>query len=327
MDELTCRVIEINRGTTHDGPGMRMTFFLKGCPLSCLWCQNPEGIPAGQAVWWEARKCIRCLECVQLCPQGAISAGEDRLHRDHDLCRVCGACVENCPAEASTFTGQDWTMEEMVREGLKDRDYYQKFGGGVTISGGEPLFQYRFVAAFFQRLRREGVHTALDTCGLAPREAFHAVLPHSDAVLFDIKLMDETLHRRFTGQSNAAILSNLLFTADFVRTENARRRVLGQAEMILWIRTPLIPGATAESENIAAIAAFIRSNLADVIGRWELCAFNSACKSKYEKLEREWVYAKTPLMRQAEIDRLKQTALAAGIAPEILVVSGLTARE
>jgi pyruvate formate lyase activating enzyme len=281
---------------------------------------------ARQEVWWEARKCIGCLECIEICPQGAVSEGEQGPVRDRELCRVCGVCVENCPAQAVTFTGQEWTLEKMVREALKDREYYQTFGGGVTVSGGEPLAQYRFVAEFLRRLQAEGVHTALDTCGLAGREAFRAVLPHADAVLFDIKLLDEHLHRQFTGQSNQVILENLLAVAAFIRAANPARRAEGKGDMKLWIRTPLIPGATAEEENIAAIGDYIRANLADVVERWELCAFNPACKSKYQKLGQEWIYADVPLMRQDEIDRIKTAALSSGFAAEKLVVSGLTAR-
>jgi pyruvate formate lyase activating enzyme len=327
MDDLTCQVIEINRGTTHDGPGMRMTFFLKGCPLSCWWCQNPEGIPARQEIWWEARKCIRCLECVTVCPYGAVTEGKTRIERDRELCRVCGVCVENCPAQATTFTGKEYSLEELLNKALKDREFYRSFGGGVTVSGGEPLAQHRFVAEFFRRLQAEGVHTALDTCGLAPRAALEAVLPHVDAVLFDIKLMDDRLHRQYTGQSNQTILENLLRVAEYIRATNPIRLARGQAPMCLWIRTPLIPGATATEENITAIGQFINTNLGDVAERWEMCAFNPTCKTKYEKLDREWVYTDVPLMRQAQIASLKAAALSAGLPAQRLVVSGLTARE
>ncbi len=183
-EALTCEVIEISRGTTHDGPGSRTTVFLKGCPLRCLWCQNPEGMPAAQGVWWEARKCIRCLACVEACPSGALSAEEDGLHRDHAKCTVCGACVEACPAAAMTYTGVEWSLDALLKEVLKDRDYYQAFGGGVTVSGGEPLSQYKFVTRFFQRLHAEGVHTALDSCGLAPAAALaDCIAPHRPRVV------------------------------------------------------------------------------------------------------------------------------------------------
>ena len=322
---MKARVIEINRGTTHDGPGMRTTVFLKGCPLNCRWCQNPEGIKSGQEVWWEERKCIRCLECIQVCPAGAVSEDEQGLHRDRALCSLCGTCVENCPARAVTFTGQEWALEDLLKEVLKDQDYFTAFGGGVTVSGGEPLSQHRFVAEFFQRLQHAGVHTALDTCGLASREAFRAVLPHCDAVLFDIKLLDSDLHQQFTGQPNEIILDNLLWLAEQFRALNPQRKAAGKPDLLLWIRTPLIPDTTATPPNLAAIGAFIQTNLADVVERWELCAFNPAAKSKYHKLDLAWAYETTPLMAQAEIQTLRAAALSGGIAPERLIVSGLTA--
>ena len=322
MDENKCQVIEISRGTTHDGPGMRTTIFLKGCPLNCLWCQNPEGINPRQDIWWEERKCIRCLSCVAACPLEGIAEQADGLHLDRERCTLCGECVEACPSRAMAFTGQEWGLERLVKEALKDKEYYQAFGGGVTVSGGEPLSQYRFVAQFFKRLHEAGVHTALDTCGMASSEALRAVLPYTDAVLFDIKLLDDALHQQYTGQSNQRILDNLAFIANYMRQA---RRDEGRA-LRLWIRTPLIPGATATAENLAAIGAFIHAHLSDLVERWELCAFNPACKSKYKKMDQAWVYEEYALLAQGEVERLKAAALSTGVGREKLVVSGLIAR-
>jgi pyruvate formate lyase activating enzyme len=326
-DELKCQVIEITRGTTHDGPGMRTTVFLKGCPLNCLWCQNPEGIKAGQGIWWEERKCIRCLACLEVCPNHAVSEDENGMHRDRTQCTLCGDCVEECPAGAVTFTGREWSIDDLVAEALKDKDYYHAFGGGVTVSGGEPLSQSRFVAEFFKRLQEQGVHTALDTCGLAPVDALRAVLTYTDAVLFDVKLMNPELHKKYTGQSNATILANLKVVAETIRRVNQAKAPGENHRMKLWIRTPLIPDTTATEDNLAAIGAFLQSNYSDVVERWELCAFNPACKSKYQKMDLDWAYEDTPLMGQAEVDRLKAAALSGGIDGEKLVVSGLIAKQ
>ena len=320
MDEPKSLVIDIYRGTTHDGPGMRTTVFFKGCPLHCLWCQNPEGIAFGQEVWWDERKCIRCLSCQEACPNAAILAEEDGLHIDRQKCDRCGDCVEACPSQAMAFTGKEWTLAALVEEALKDRDYYNSFGGGVTASGGEPLGQVRFVTEFFKKLKEKGVHTALDSCGLAPAAAFDAVLPYTDHVLYDLKILDPALHRAFTGQSNQAILDNLLYIAGkYLRSSGGAKK--------LWIRTPLVPGATATEENITEIGHFIRDNLLDVVERWELCSFNSACNLKYRKMGETWAYENTRLMAQSRIDQLKEAAFAAGIPQEKLAVSGLIAKE
>ena len=331
MDDLKCLVIDIARGTTHDGPGLRTTVFLKGCPLNCSWCQNPEGIKPGQEVWWDARKCIHCLACTEACPVGAVFADgihpedENGLHIDRSKCVLHGACVEACPAHAMSFTGAEWTLDQLLAEALKDKDYYEAFGGGVTVSGGEPLYRFKFVARFFERLKEEGVNTALDTCGFASSEALLAVLPYTDHVLYDIKILDAEAHKAHTGQSNELILSNLMLIADHIRKV--------KREMRLWIRTPLIPGATATEENVEAIGRYIRDHLLDVVERWDLCAFNNACRAKYEKMGRTWKYQDCKLMGQNVINRMKAAALSTGIrgwntsGGERLVVTGLIAKE
>ena len=311
-------MIEISRGTTHDGPGLRTTVFLKGCPLRCLWCQNPEGIPTAQGVWWEARKCIGCLECIEACPNNAREATPDGIVRDPERCAVCGACVAACPSGATEFTGKTYTLDALLKVVLKDQEYYDAFGGGVTVSGGEPLSQYQFVTRFFQRLQALGVHTALDSCGLAPKAAFESVLPYTDHVLFDIKILDPERHKQFTAHTNERILDNLAYVAETIRQS--------EREMKLWIRTPLIPDATATPDNISAISRYIDENLADVVERWELCAFNSACQQKYDKLGQTWTYADYPLMDQRFIDTIQEVALSSGVPREKLVVSGLIAK-
>lgn len=325
-DALKCLVIDIIRGTTHDGPGMRTAIFFKGCPLDCRWCQNPEGIKPGQEIWWDERKCIHCLACQKACPVKAVIEDENGLHIDRSKSTLCGACVEACPAQAMAYAGKEWTLDQLLEEALKDKDYYQAFDGGVTVSGGEPLGQREFVLAFFKRLKENGINTALDTCGLAPMEALYSVLPYTDHVLYDIKIFDPALHKIYTGHSNKIILDNLIYTADYIRKANQGKNSGKKQEIKLWIRTPLIPDATATGENIAAIGRFIRDYLRDVVERWELCAFNSACKSKYRKMGRTWEYEDCNLLGQNVIDRIKAVALSTGIPGEKLVVSGLIAK-
>ena len=314
----SCPVFDIARGSTHDGPGIRTTVFFKGCPLRCTWCQNPEGMSVEREVGWEATKCIRCLACVAACTASALSEGAEGLPRDRSVCTRCGACVEACPARAMEFTDREWTLDALLAEALKDREYYRASGGGVTVSGGEPLLRHGFVRAFFERLHAQAVHTTLDTCGLAPKAALAGVLAHTDHVLFDLKLMDPVLHEQFTGHSNRLILGNLLTVADMVRTSRGARR--------LWIRTPLIPGATATPDNVSRIGAFLCEHLADAVERWELCAFNNACLAKYQKLGLRWAFEGIPLMGRQAVEALRQSALSTGFDPQKMVVSGLTAR-
>lgn len=311
-------VIDIFRGTTHDGPGMRTTVFLKGCPLNCLWCQNPEGIKYHQEVWWDEKKCIGCYACKEACPNDAIIFDENGLHIDSAKCVICGTCTVECPAQAISFTGKEWNVDQMVKEALKDKDYYETFSGGVTVSGGEPLSQYSFVEEFFKKLKEHGVHTALDTCGLASVEALDSVLPYTDYVLFDIKLIDPESHMKFTGQTNRIILDNLKHIAEYIRSYDNGMKI--------WIRTPLIPEATATAGNLADIGSFILENIIDVVERWELCSFNNACKSKYKKMGKIWAYENYRLMGQDVIDTLKAAALSTGFPEDRLLISGLIAK-
>jgi pyruvate formate lyase activating enzyme len=310
-------IFDIYRGTTHDGPGLRDTVFFKGCPLACAWCHNPEGISFGQAVWWDSRLCIGCHLCLEACRYGANSDQDGRIVIDNQKCRRCGACVEVCPSKALTFIGETWEVGRLVREMLKDEAYYRQTGGGVTASGGEPLYQHQFVAEFFARLREQGVHTALDTSGQAAWETFEEVLPHTDLVLYDLKIFDSCLHQRYTGQPNGRILDNVRRLAAGMRA--------GMYQSGLWIRTPLIPGATASEENIWALGAFIAGELGPAVSRWELCAFNNSCLNKYQRLNKDWAFHETALLSRSTAAHMKDAAIAGGVPSDQIFITGLLA--
>ena len=316
MAEMTVPVNEISRGTVHDGPGIRTTVFTKGCALNCRWCQNPESISLKQEVWYEAKKCIGCFECVKSCPNGVLSFGEAGVNINREKCAGCGGCAEACPAKAITTTGNVWTADELVREVMKDKTYYDEFKGGVTVSGGEPLLHADFITGFFRELKNSGVHTALDTCGYAPEETLMKIIACADAVLYDIKLIDSAKHKELTGRENRLILGNLKSIADYIAAT-------GKQKISLWIRTPLIPGETDTRENITQIADFIARNILDYIERWELCAFNSACSVKYVKMQKPWHYEKTEAMKQSEIEKIKDMALSRGIPGDKLIITGI----
>ena len=306
--------IDVSHGTTHDGPGMRTTVFVKGCPLHCAWCQNPESIAAENGVWWSMRDCIGCLSCVKACPSGALKNESSGIIIDRTACRKCGMCVEACPSSAMSWQGKEYDLESLVSEVLRLRHYYEEFGGGVTCSGGEPLLQSDFVAEFFKRMHEEHITTALDTCGFASRERLEKVLPWTDYILYDIKLFDSEIHKKYTGANNGLILENLLYTSDYIKRS--------PHPVELWIRTPLIPGATATVDNILEIGGFLRSRMSDVLTRWELCAFNGICVSKYEKLGQKWQFEGQGAMSEEDVAPLREAALSQ-ISSDKLVITGM----
>lgn len=306
-------VFDFHRGTTHDGPGMRTTVFFKGCPLHCKWCHNPESIFGKPELQWDEKKCIGCGTCVTSCPQQALVAGEDGIRILKERCQRCFQCANHCPAKAMKVTGEVWELPQLVREACKDQIFFEEFGGGVTASGGEPMAQSEFVGEFLKELKGRGIHTALDTSGFAAWEKYEKLYPYVDTFLYDIKLIDDQEHKQWTGVSNTLILNNLDLLAERMRKEGKRK---------LWIRTPLIPGATAQEDNIRGIGQWIRRHVLEVVERWELCAFNNVCREKYKKLGIEWSFAQEPLMTKEDVEAL--AAIGREWVGERLVVSGLT---
>ncbi len=312
--EVEGLILHLQRLSTEDGPGIRTTVFMKQCPLHCWWCHNPESISRKPELQWFESRCLGCQTCVNSCPRGCLVMTPAGLQIDRERCEGCGTCASKCPANAVELLGRRIGIEALVAELLKDRVYYEQSGGGVTFSGGEPLMQPGFTAAVFSRLQAAGIHTALDTCGLASDEALNRVLPYADLVLFDIKLIDPEKHRLYTGQSNEIILRNLLTIRD--------RMLAGELPRHLWIRTPLIPDATATYDNLTGIGQFIAEHLADVVERWELCAFNNLCRDQYKRLGIEWHYAGTPLMSRAELAQMADYARSSGVNPALVFPTG-----
>ena len=295
-DSSTAMILHLQRLSTEDGPGIRTTIFFKGCPLHCMWCHNPESISPRPQVQWVETRCIGCGTCLEACPNDTLTRDDDgRIVIDRSRCQGCGACASACPANAMELLGKTVRLDELFLELLKDRAYFNPSGGGVTASGGEPTLQAPYTARLFERLQSEGIHTALDTCGACSLEALERILPQTNLVMYDLKLMDEDQHRNTTGQSNKHILSNLLALADMLRKQ--------YPQTALWIRTPLIPGMTTGKQNLSNIGAFIHENLDGLVERWELCAFNNLCRDKYRRLGQHWQFSDTPLMTQSEMDR------------------------
>jgi pyruvate formate lyase activating enzyme len=288
---------------------------MKHCLLNCVWCHNPESIPKKPLLEWLKHKCIGCKTCTETCKEKALLFDSKGLHINRERCTSCGECAEECPSTALHMFGTLWTLKDLFHEVNKDKVYYTKSGGGVTISGGEPTLQPEFTKKFLKKCKENEIRTALDTCGYVSKDILNSLLPYVDLILLDIKEIDPEKHKKFTGVSNEKILYNAKWLANYVADNDKR----------LWIRTPLIPNYTATQENIKGIGKFIVGELENIPERWDLLAFNNLCKDKYERLDMEWKLKEVPLMRKVEIEDLYQIAIQTGV--KNVQWSGLTKSE
>lgn len=307
-------ILDIQRMSTEDGPGLRTTVFFKGCNLKCAWCHNPESITFKRLPMWLENRCIRCDSCLKMCGNDALELSGASIVIDRDRCKSCLACISECPAAALEARGEEWEAGLLVNEVLKDRVYFEKSGGGVTVSGGEALLQPDFIREFFRRLKESGIHTALDTAGNVPFELLERVLPFTDLILFDIKLMDPVRHKRFTGCDNSLILENAARLAVFIKKCNGEKG--------FWIRTPTIPDATTDECNIRALGEFISGELGDVVEKWELCAFNNLCRDKYKRIGENWMFKDTPLLTREDMEKVRDIAVSSGVPADKVCWSG-----
>jgi len=261
-------LFDFKKFSLHDGPGIRTTVFLKGCPLRCAWCHNPESIsPAVELHYWPER-CILCGECVEACPEKALSLTDHTLLKDRARCARCGRCAAACPAEAWQQIGREMSLAEVMAEIEKDLPFYDESGGGVTFSGGEPLLQPDFLAEALRACKAIGLHTAVDTSGHTGWKNLARVLPDADLFLYDLKLIDGARHRQFTGVPNDMILKNL--------------RDLAAAGSQIIIRIPIIPGITDDRANLEGTARFLRE--LDSIHRVDLLPYHRIAAGKYARM-------------------------------------------
>ncbi len=268
---LTGTLFDIKRYAVHDGPGIRTTLFFKGCPLHCWWCHNPEGISPKQELFLKPSRCLaECRLCLTVCPEQALSKPGGRFQVDKNKCRISGICDETCPTGALELVGKTWTVEQVMQEILKDRIFYERSGGGVTFSGGEPLQQPEFLAALLRKCKEQGLHTVVDTSGHAPFKNLESLMDQVDLFFYDLKLMDAEKHRKMTGVSNELILENL--------------RRLSQAGSRIRIRIPLVPGVNEDIPHIRQVAQFL-SSLPGIIQDISLLPYHALGSSKYKNLE------------------------------------------
>ncbi|MDA8235059.1 MAG: glycyl-radical enzyme activating protein [Clostridia bacterium] len=303
MSTIIGTIFNIQRYSLDDGPGIRTTVFLKGCPLECLWCSNPESQNPWPEVTHRDASCIKCGRCVEVCPVQAISINENAFIINREKCTRCAKCTEVCSAEALKIIGKEMSVEEVFIEVMRDIEYYQNSGGGITVSGGEVLTQPEFAANLLKKCRDAGMHTCLDTSGYGDTGALKKILPYTSLVLFDLKHMDPTAHHKLTGQSNELILRNL--------------QVIVESGVPVMIRVPIIPGLNDSEENIKAIARTVSGMT--TAPRIDLLPYHRYGMGKYKMLDLEYQLADIARPSDEQLDRAKEIVESYGLGCEIVV--------
>ncbi len=289
-------ITNIQGYSIHDGPGIRTVVFTKGCPLRCRWCANPENLSKAPQVGFISKLCTGCLRCMKHCEERAISATGYRIIRDR--CVSCGKCADSCFYGALVRYGEVQTSEEVFQKVRRDKMFYDESGGGVTVSGGEPLMYPGFVRELFEMCRGEGINTLVETCGYADRDALIEVFPVTDMFYFDLKHLNDEIHREYTGCSNFKILENGRYIAE-------------HGGNVLF-RQPLIPGVNDSDGNIAATAAYIKELGLEESGI-QLMPYHRAGKSKYDALDMPYEMEETKIMSAREIEAVAEKYRQAGI--------------
>ncbi|MBM3167169.1 MAG: glycyl-radical enzyme activating protein [Chloroflexi bacterium] len=290
-------VFNIQRYSIHDGPGIRTTVFLKGCPLKCKWCSNPESINPSPELMVRESQCDGCGKCVEPCTHHAIELHDDHVHIDRSKCDLCLKCAEACPRGAIELSGKYMSVEEALEECSKDEIFYQNSGGGVTLSGGEPLYQPEFTLNLLQACKEKALNTAIDTSGFANWKIIEKMLPYIDLVLYDIKHLDPEMHASATGVSNEVILDNL-------------QKIVKSGKTRVWIRIPVIPNFNDSETYIEKLAKTLVGMPAEKIS---LLGYHEWGKSKYFSLGKEYPLNGCAPLAEERLESLKDIMQSRGL--------------
>jgi len=296
-------IFDIQRYSVHDGPGIRSLIFLKGCPLSCLWCSNPESQKASPELAFHRTFCIGCGVCVDGCPHQAIHLEGATIKVDRSKCDVCGECVKVCSPEALSIIGKWMTVEQVLAEVERDLIFYEVSQGGITVSGGEPLAQTHFVEALLKASKARGMKTAIETAGYAPWSSVEHIIRYTDLVLYDLKHIDPVVHRRLTGVSNRLIL------------ENVRR--IANLGVPLTVRCPVVPGFNDDSHDMDALFHFV-ANLPGV-KQVDLLPYHRLGGPKYTMLGHDYALKEVRPPTRQDLERLTQVANKRGLKVNVVV--------
>lgn len=288
-------VFDIQRFSIHDGPGIRTIVFLKGCPLSCLWCSNPESQKLKPVLMYQSMNCIHCGKCISACKIGAISFSNKNFI-DRDICTACGECVNVCPTSALTLKGKKMTVEQVIKELKKDAIVYRRSGGGITLSGGEPLVQSEFARELLKACKAQGWHTAIETTAYANTETIEEVFPYIDLALMDIKSVDSEMHKKYTGVPNEKILENAKLVSKITK---------------MVVRVPLVPDFNSSEKDILELCDYVKT-LND-INTVHLLPYHTYGENKYDLLGRDYLMKKTRAFALGEVEKLQKIIEEQGI--------------
>lgn len=265
----TSYIFDIKPYAINDGPGIRLTIFFKGCPLACVWCHNPESISPKVQKLYSENKCIGAQKCIEVCPNNAMVLTSSGIVTDNEKCNLCGLCAEACPTKAFEISGKQYTLDQLLLRIEKERDFFESSGGGVTLSGGEPMMHAETAIPLLKELGMRGIHRTVDTCGYVSSKTMKSFINHTDLFLFDLKVIDEKKHLKYTGKSNEIILENLKF--------------ISKSKKDFIIRIPFIKGINTNENDIVQFAELI-SSLPHKPLEINILPYHDIAKMKYKKM-------------------------------------------